>query len=81
MKRSIRDLVNIEGKKIFLRTDFNVPMDNVGRITDTTRIIAELPTIRFLVERGAKVIVCSHLGRSHCFDFRFLLCPIAMILL
>lgn len=81
MKRSIRDLVNIEGKKIFLRTDFNVPMDNVGRITDTTRIIAELPTIRFLVERGAKVIVCSHLGRPQGFDFRLSLWPIALILL
>ena len=49
MKRSIRDLVNIEGKRILLRADFNLPMDKVGRFTDTTRLISELPTIRFLV--------------------------------
>ena len=68
MKRSIRDLVNLEGKKVFLRTDFNVPMDDVGRILDTTRIEAEIPTIKYLLDRGAKVIICSHLGRPKGFD-------------
>lgn len=81
MKRSIRDLVNIEGKRILLRADFNLPMDKVGRFTDTTRLISELPTIRFLVERGAKVIICSHLGRPNGFDFRLSLWPIALMLM
>lgn len=81
MKRSIRDLVNLEGKRVFLRTDFNLPMDNVGRITDTTRLISELPTIRYLVERGARVIICSHLGRPKGFDFRLSMWPIALILM
>ena len=60
MKRSIRDLVDLKGKKILLRTDFNVPMDKVGRILDQTRITAEIPTIRYLVNQGAKVIICTH---------------------
>lgn len=81
MKRSIRDLVNIEGKRILLRADFNLPMDKVGRFTDTTRLINELPTIRFLVERGAKVIICSHLGRPNGFDFRLSLWPISLMLM
>lgn len=81
MKRSIKDLVNIEGKRIFLRTDFNLPMNKVGRITDSTRLINELPTIRFLVERGAKVIICSHLGRPKGFDFRLSLWPVSLMLM
>ena len=81
MKRSIRDLLNLEGKRVLLRADFNLPMDNVGRITDTTRLINELPTIRFLIKKGAKVIICSHLGRPEGFDFRLSLWPIALILM
>ncbi len=81
MKRSIRDLVNIEGKRIFLRTDFNLPMNKVGRFTDSTRLVNELPTIRYLVERGAKVIICSHLGRPNGFDFRLSLWPVALMLM
>lgn len=81
MKRSIRDLVGLEGKRILLRTDFNLPMNKVGRITDTTRVVNELPTIRYLVERGAKVIICSHLGRPKGFDFRLSLWPIALMLM
>ncbi len=81
MKRSIKDLVNIEGKRIFLRTDFNLPINKVGRITDSTRLINELPTIRFLVERGAKVIICSHLGRPKGFDFRLSLWPVSLMLM
>ena len=81
MKRSIRDLVNLEGKKVLLRTDFNVPMDKLGRIIDTTKIEAEIPTIKYLVEKGAKVIICTHLGRPKGFDINLSLWPISLILL
>ena len=81
MKRSIKDLASIAGKRIFLRADFNLPMDRFGRITDTPRVTSELPTIRYLVERGAKVIICSHLGRPKGFDFRLSMWPIALILM
>lgn len=61
-KLSIDD-IDVKGKRIFVRVDFNVPMDDNGKITDDRRIAAALPTIKSLAERGAKVVLASHFGR------------------
>ena len=62
-KKSVKD-VNVSGKRVVLRCDFNVPLDKqTGGITSDKRILASLPTIRYLLDNGARVIACSHLGK------------------
>ena len=63
MKKSIKDLGDIKGKKALVRVDINVPLDENKNVTDDTRIQAILPTLKFLKDKGAKIILMAHLGR------------------
>ena len=75
-KKTIRD-IDLKGKKVLVRCDFNVPMDENQNITDNRRIVAALPTIKYLLEQNCKIILASHLGRPKGeFKPEFSLAPI-----
>nr|HPZ53156.1 phosphoglycerate kinase [Clostridia bacterium] len=61
-KKNVTD-INVTGKRVIVRVDFNVPFDTEGNISDDKRIVAALPTIKYLLDKKAKVILMSHLGR------------------
>jgi phosphoglycerate kinase len=72
------DQIELKGKRVFIRVDFNVPQDEKNNITDDTRILLSLPTVRFVSEAGGKVILASHLGRPKGKrDPKFSLAPVA----
>ena len=76
-KKTIKD-IDLKGKKVLVRCDFNVPMDEERNITDNTRIVAALPTIKYLIENECSIILCSHLGRPKGeFKEEFSLKPVA----
>jgi phosphoglycerate kinase len=78
-KKTLANLsaTDLSGKRAFVRVDFNVPVDDAGKITDDTRIRAALPTIQDLVQKGAKVILASHFGRPKGVDEKLRLTPVA----
>ena len=76
-KKTVKD-IDLKGKKVFVRCDFNVPMDENQNITDKRRIVAALPTIKYLLEQNCKVILSSHLGRPKGeFKSEYSLAPVA----
>ncbi len=76
-KKTIED-INPAGKRVLVRCDFNVKQDDDGNITDDKRIVAALPTVKYLMEKGARVILCSHLGRPKGeVNPKFSLAPVA----
>lgn len=76
-KKTVKD-IEVTGKRVFVRCDFNVPQDENGEITDNRRIVSALETIKYLIEKNAKVILCSHLGRPKGeFKKEFSLRPVA----
>ena len=76
-KKTIED-IQVSGKKVLVRCDFNVPLDENKNITDENRLVGAMPTIKYLIENGAKVILCSHLGRPKGeFNMKYSLEPVA----
>ena len=74
-KKSIED-IEVKGKRILVRCDFNVPLQD-GNITDENRLLGAIPTIKYLIEKGGKVILCSHLGKAKGPDPSLTLAPVA----
>ncbi|KAF0134167.1 MAG: phosphoglycerate kinase [Candidatus Saganbacteria bacterium] len=80
-KQTVEDIKDLKGKKVLVRVDFNVPLDDRQNITDNTRITAALPTIKYLIDRGARIILVSHLGRPKSGpEEKFRLAPVAKML-
>jgi len=76
-KKSVAD-IDVAGKRVLVRCDFNVPQDDDLNITDETRILGALPTIKYLIENNARVVLCSHLGRPKGeFKSKYSLAPVA----
>ena len=76
-KKTVRD-IDLKDKKVLVRCDFNVPMDENKKITDNTRIVAAIPTIKYLLENNCAIILCSHLGRPKGeFKPEYSLAPVA----
>lgn len=77
-KKTIRD-IDLKGKRVFVRCDFNVPMDENKNITDNRRIVSAIPTIKYLIDQGCKIVLSSHLGRPKGeFKKEFSLAPVAV---
>ena len=74
-KKTIED-IKVSGKKVLVRCDFNVPLKD-GTITDENRLLGALPTIKYLMDNGGRVILCSHLGKPKGPDAKFTLAPVA----